>query len=111
MKFIVTEKSQRPAQKDLGKCFYCHQPIGSEHKSDCVLIMKKVKVRMTIEYEVEVPADWSKEMVEFHRNESSWCAGNAIAELESLGDGNECLCGVATFECLDDNGEAYLSEK
>lgn len=64
---------------------------------------KKVRVRLTVEYEVEVPADWDKEMVEFHRNESSWCANNLISELDEIfdhEDGSSCMCHAAHFEYI-----------
>ena len=104
--FIVTEKAMRPALPDRA-CFYCQQPIGETHSDDCVLIEKKVKVRMTVEYEVLVPHDWDKEAVEFHRNGSSWCCNNVFKELEAL---QGCLCEYTYFECLDASGVARLDE-
>ena len=109
MPFFVTKKAQRPADMN-GKCFYCGQPIGAEHRGDCVLINKMVKVRMTVEYEIEVPAHWETHMVEFHRNGSSWCCDNTLDELKKLAEENGCLCGMMNFTCLDDRGEAYLDE-
>lgn len=111
MKFIVTEKSQRQSQRTREECRYCHQPLGSDHKNDCILIKKKVKIRMTVEYEIEVPSDWDKEMVEFSRNSGSWCAGNAIAELDELAGDNGCLCHCASFEYIDTVSEPYLKEE
>lgn len=110
IKFRVTEKSQRPARKD-GTCFYCNQPIGGFHEFTCVLISKKVKVRMTVDYHVEVPAYWDSHMIEFHRNEGSWCMNNAIQELENISNKNGCLCETnMNFSCEDSSGEAYLKE-
>lgn len=111
MGFIVTEKAQRPANMN-GACFYCHQKIGLEHTHACVLIKKKVKVRMTVEYEIDVPASWSKESIEFSRNESSWCANNAIDELENVFDKCEsaCMCASAKFEYLCDTSEPFINE-
>ena len=108
MRFIVTEKAQRPADMN-GHCFYCQQPIGSAHEDDCVLVKKRVKVRMTVEYEVEVPARWDKEQIEFHRNEGSWCSDNALAELEEL-EGDGCLCPITEFEYLGGDSEPFLGE-
>jgi hypothetical protein len=62
---------------------------------------------MTVEYEIEVPAYWDKHAIEFHRNESSWCAGNALDELKAINDG--CLCPVTEYEYIEDAGEPYLS--
>lgn len=109
-KFIVTEKAIRPARPN-GACFYCHQAVGQRHESDCVLVSKKVKIRMTVEYTVQEPASWDAHQIEFHRNEGSWCASNAIDELtrfeEEKGD---CLCSYATFKYIEDVGEPYLKE-
>lgn len=107
-RFKVTEAAMRPASTARA-CFYCHRPIGDFHAADCVLVRKTARVRMVVEYEVEVPADWDAEMIEFHRNEGSWCAGNARAELAQIDDG--CLCGRAHFTCLDASGEARLREE
>lgn len=107
--FEVTGKAMRPASPKR-QCFYCGQPIGGIHNGDCVLIEKKVRVRMIVEYEISVPADWSKNQIEFHRNESRWCADNAISELENLAEKNGCICDFTTFEYIDDSGEEYLDE-
>jgi len=109
MAFIVTEKAQRPARMD-GTCFYCSSKIGEAHKNDCILIQKTVKVRAVIDYEIQVPADWGKYQIEFHRNESSWCADNALEEMKAYGEAHGCLCGHIKYECLSDDGEAFLSE-
>ncbi len=75
-----------------------------------MLIKKKVLIRMTVEYEVSVPASYDKGDVEFHRNEGSWCADNVFDELEALCEEHGCLCGVVNFTCLRDTGEHYLEE-
>lgn len=105
--FIVTEKAMRPASP-LRRCFYCLQDVGAEHKAECVLIKRKAKVRVTIEYEVSEPASWDGRMIEFHRNESSWCAGNLIDELDRLNEQNGCLCPVAVFEFIEHVGEPFM---
>ncbi|MDO8414146.1 MAG: hypothetical protein Q7S51_10205 [Gallionellaceae bacterium] len=110
MEFIVTTKAQRPAEMN-GKCFYCQQPIGDVHKSTCVLISKKVKVRMIVEYDIEVPAHWDKNKIESHRNDGTWCSNNALDELKNLSDEQGCLCNVMEFECLSDEGEPFLDEE
>lgn len=107
--FIVTPDAQRPASMN-GKCFYCGQPIGEKHKSNCVLVKKKVRVRMTVEYEIDVPASWDKEKIEFHRNNGSWCSSNAIDELQSIADSGDCLCGRMEYEYLEDTSESCLGE-
>lgn len=110
MDFIVTEKAMRPAS-DKRQCFYCQQAIGEPHKPECVLIHKMVKVRMTIEYGIEVPADWDKDQIEFHRNDGSWCSDNALDELKEVSELGGCLCHVSEFEYLGGDGEPYLDEK
>jgi len=110
----VSRAAMRPAS-DKNECFYCKQTLGLEHKPDCVLIKKKVKVRLTVEYEIEVPADWDKEQIEFSRNESSWCSTNAIDELKSLFDNSDnktekCMCGCSEYRYLGEESEPYLSE-
>jgi hypothetical protein len=60
---------------------------------------RTVIVRMTVEYPVEVPADWDSHMIEFHRNDSSWCASNALNELEELygcENFDSCMCNGST---------------
>jgi hypothetical protein len=110
--FVVTEKAMRPAS-DLPRCFYCHQPIGDFHLETCGLVCKKVVVRLTIEYPVKVPASWDAHMVEFHRNDGTWCANNLVDELEALTEElgeSRCLCSAAHYDYVDDMTEAYLSE-
>ena len=109
MSFIVTKKAQRPAKMD-GRCFYCNELIGSNHKLDCVLVQKKVKIKMTVEYEVDVPSSWNKENIEFHRNEGTWCSNNAIDELETAFE-KTCMCGTTKFKYIKDISEPYLSEE
>lgn len=107
--FIVTEKAMRPAS-DKRQCFYCQQTIGEPHKADCVLITKRVKLRTVIEYEDEVPADWDREMIEFHRNDSSWCADNLLKKLENISEKNGCLCPIQHTVYLGMTSEAFLDE-
>lgn len=108
--YIVTERAKRPAS-DKDECFYCNQPIGSPHKFDCVLIHKKARVRMTVDYEVEVPNHWGRHDIEFHRNEGTWCADNALRELGDVARQVGCLCAVTTFEYLEDASDPYLDER
>lgn len=110
MNFTVTEKAMRPAS---GKreCFYCDAPVGEHHQPRCVLIKKKVRLRVTIDFEVDEPAAWTKEDIESHRNGgSSWCASNVLNELERYSEVNPCLCGNAVFECLEMIGPEFLDE-
>ena len=63
------------------KCFYCRQKVGTPHGRDCVTVSKRVRVRYTIELEIDVPYSWDQEMIEFQRNESSWCASNCVDDI------------------------------
>jgi hypothetical protein len=76
-----------------------------------VLVVKTVRVRLTAEYDVTVPAHWDADKIEFHRNESSWCADNLVSEIETLQEQSPgCLCETVSFECISDQGEARLEE-
>ncbi|HQR21884.1 MAG TPA: hypothetical protein PKV98_13505 [Burkholderiaceae bacterium] len=109
-KFVVTTAGMRPNSRS-EHCFYCGEPVGANHKSNCVLVLRKAKVRMTIEYEIEVPASWGADLVEFQRNGGSWCASNALAELEKLEDSCGCLCNTnIRFECVELGADVYLQE-
>lgn len=62
-----------------------------------VLTEKQIrKVRFTFELEKEFPADWDDSLIEFHMNGSSWCADNAIQDLEEyalkLEEQGYCFC-------------------
>ena len=108
-KFTVTPEAIRPAGAG-DRCFYCAQPVGEVHLNSCVLVNKKVRVCLTIEYEVDVPSSWKKENVEFHRNDGAWCSDNLISELEGIIEKTGCLCSVAHFEYLEDTSESFLDE-
>lgn len=107
--YIVTKKATRPGgRKD--QCFYCNQKIGDNHKDDCVLLQKTVKVRAIIEYDIKVPAHWKKHNVEFHRNDGTWCSANIIEELETLVENGNCLCQSTKYKFLSDRGDVHLDE-
>lgn len=114
-RFTVTEKAMRPASSER-KCFYCTAPIGTHHWPDCILVKKKVKVRATIEYEINVPLHWTLEDIERYRNKGSWCCDNIAVELNEIiterkNKGESCLCDSVHFEVIQDNGESFLIEK
>lgn len=108
MKYKVTEKSKRPASSK-EQCFYCGSLIGENHKQGCVLIIKKVLVKATIEYEIEVPSNWKRSNVEYSRNEGTWCSSNIIDELIKLSE-DHCLCNKVVYKYVKDCGEEYLEE-
>lgn len=45
---------------------------------------KPIVVKLITEYVVEVPEEWDQHMIEFHRNESSFCIGNDIRDLAKV---------------------------
>jgi hypothetical protein len=102
----------RPAGKP-DECFYCKQKVGQPHKSDCVILSRKVKVRYSFEIEIEVPWEWDAETIRFHRNDSSWCANNAIRELEEFTDDDaRCLCQGFHCEVLEiPDAKPYRKDK
>lgn len=79
----VTQDETRRLQ-DSDQCCWCKSHLGEQHEAECVCRKQTVVVRMTIEYVVDAPESWDADAIEFHRNESSWCAGNAAGELEGL---------------------------
>lgn len=46
------------------ECFYCKQKVGTPHLSDCVAVHQRVRLRLTVEVEVDQPHDWSPEEIE-----------------------------------------------
>ncbi len=74
----------RPAGKP-DCCFYCSRRVGTVHGDDCVIVHKLVEHRITVErpgrvfvgsWTFEEPYFWDEEFSVFHKNDSSWCAGN-----------------------------------
>lgn len=63
-----------------------------------------MKVRYTFDIEITVPMHWTAEDIEFSKNESSWCADNAIGDLERYAGhpGTGCLCGSFSCKYLED---------
>lgn len=100
-KFIVGPSAARPVGK-LEVCFYCNQPIGGEHKPDCVCVVRKIRVRVSVEMDIWRPASWKEGDVGFDLEGSSWCATNIIDELQEYADSKEpgCLCSDFDFEIL-----------
>ncbi len=99
----VMPPDERPARRD-GTCFYCSQPMGAAHRPDCVIVERTVVLRMTIEVVVGVPRDWDVGMIEFHKNESSWCVDNLLEQLGSWAASEDqncgCACHATSFEFL-----------
>jgi hypothetical protein len=58
-----TDDGIRPAGVPY-KCVYCSQLVGQPHKRDCVIVKKVVRVRWTVDVDIEVPHSWSREVIE-----------------------------------------------
>ena len=102
------------------ECFHCGSKMGEEHKEGCVFRRKAVIVEVKITLPIVVPSHWSGEDVDFHLNESSWCADNIVVDLQKYidakGDEAPCLCSSffghyrreATEEDLDGVNQEIL---
>lgn len=98
---LVLVGDTRPAGPS-DRCYYCDQALGQPHLRECVIPQRRVIVRMVVEYEISVPRAWTQDQIEFHRNESSWCATNAFSELKDIPG---CLCEQTSFTYV---GEAAM---
>lgn len=103
-KVLPDDNGIRPAgQPD--ECFYCKQKVGTPHLMDCVILEKKVKLKVLIEIERYEPYGWTKEQIEFARNWSSWCASNIMEDIQRHNDQceerGECLCPSVEIQVLD----------
>ena len=92
----VGDYGVRPAGKQ-DECFYCHEKVGTQHKTDCVIRERTVVVEVRMHMVVTVPEFWTTEDIEFHRNESTWCANNLYSDVERLFTQTEdpeklCMC-------------------
>jgi hypothetical protein len=96
----ITDGGVRPAGSP-NKCFYCHEPKGAPHKKGCVIPKRTVVLEMKIQYVVSVPVDWNTELIEFQRNDGSWCSVNdvrLIAEQAAAAPKNHCnTCARTSF--------------
>jgi len=90
-------------------CFYCHKPLGRGHGAKCPILERTVTVVYSFRINIRVPLHWDEADVEFHRNEGTWCAHNAVDQLRELADQleeqNRCLCDWFMCTCDRDEGE------
>ena len=109
---MVTKDNGLRASGKLDCCFYCGQIVGEEHKADCVCRLKVVMVEVSMTIPRVVPADWDESMVNFHLNESSWCADNIINDLNRYMIAKKqdapCMCGTFFGKLLRDATEEDL---
>ena len=93
----ITDDGIRPAGKP-DQCFYCRCPKG-EHADDCVCRQRTVVVKLTMDYVISVPAHWTRDDIEFHRNDSSFCYNNDLRDLGNwTDDEGNCSCQAAHVE-------------
>lgn len=104
---IVIAADSRPAGV-AGECFYCRQLVGSPHSETCVLWTRKVLVRFEITMPVDTPHSWTEEDINFHFQDSSWCASNVVEMLQELENStdNGCLCPYVTAEYVGEVEDA-----
>lgn len=107
--FKVTEKAMRPASSERC-CFYCGQAVGGIHKDSCVLINRKVKVKVSFEMIFNEPASWDKEQIELVRNGGSWCIDNALDDICLKSEEDGCSCGFGSLEVLELTDNVFLEE-
>lgn len=72
-------------------CFYCHTPVGEQHKSDCVIRSKTIVVETLVTHVITVPEHWDEDQVEWHYNNSR-CQDNTLQDLQALSERVGCLC-------------------
>jgi len=107
--FKVTEKAMRPASPNRN-CFYCGEPVGGTHRDSCVLINRKVKVKVSFEMVINEPASWDKEFIEYAKNEASWCTDNILNDICEKADSEGCSCGFGSVEVLELTDDVFLDE-
>lgn len=84
MKTHVDADDARPAGKP-DECFYCNRKIGEEHTFECVIPSKRVRLRVTLEYETDVPRSWDKDTIE-RIKEDQGCLSNIVGEIKEYSD-------------------------
>lgn len=111
---LENDNGIRPAGKP-DECYYCNSKVGEIHKTDCVIIKQRVKVKYTYEIEIDVPHHWDPDMILFHRNDSTWCASNGLRDIERFlrKEGMGCPCPIFSCSYIEtvDNKPSYLKEK
>ena len=106
--YTVTEKAMRSSSENCA-CFYCGQEIGKNHKQDCELVCKKVKIKASVEYYITVPSTWGGDEVENYRKNIE-CGDILLQELMNIKKEKGCLCGIVNFEYLGDESNSYIDE-
>lgn len=111
----------RPAG-DASRCFYCNREVGEPHGRECVTVLSKTRYGVYLDGERvgtwrrEDPFFWTEQDRASHKNESSWCADNAMDTVDWVSDEamgrvdaateDRCACGVVEFrvDAIEDAG-------
>jgi hypothetical protein len=99
------------------RCFYCDAQVGQFHGLECPMIEKKVAYDVLADgikigtWSRNEPYCWDDNRCEFHKNEGTWCADNALdviewldhdkalevrKKIDALAD-DECACDLLVF--------------
>lgn len=112
----------RPAWRP-DECFYCRARVGHRHAVDCVTVYQHVRFDVFIDgrkvghLNDYIPFGWDKDRADFQKNDSSWCAGNALDRIEwvvefppkvaakldkTIADGSwPCCCDILALEMAE----------
>jgi hypothetical protein len=131
----VTEDDPGLRPRSGRQCAYCNAVIGQPHGPECVIVTKRVRFLVRAEipngtgdrskllvfigsWLVYEPHFWDRQMSEFHKNDSTWCADGFLEDIAVQGrvkwDGpvggvparllreyayeHGCTCGALSFE-------------
>lgn len=100
--FTVTTQAMRPRSMD-DTCFYCRSRVGNNHKSNCVLIQRPVKI--ALELKLSVPANYSEEDIDYYFGE-----GNGRQQIAKFFD-NDDWEADNLYLITNSMGEPFLEEK
>jgi len=106
---VVLARDARPLGKP-DRCFCCGFPAGSKHSAVCVVPQRSIVMEYTFTVVVSVPAHWDTHLIEFQRNEGSWCADNALDELKAQTDGGNEVGGLVGGCWCDGMTAKYIRE-
>ncbi len=71
-----------------------------------------VKLRLHLEYEVECPAEMSREEIEYSRASGEWCGdGTLIRELQRHQEKHGCFCKACTFDVVEIEGHPVVPQQ
>jgi hypothetical protein len=112
---LVNDDGIRAVPGRENECYYCAGAVGEEHRRDCVCLLKLVRYSVLIHepgserrtsgevvgtYDSYDVWHWSEHNGEFHKNDSSWCADNAIDDIQWT---DKCAHDLALAFCDEDS--------